>query len=85
MQNRYTGDIGDYIKYALLRAISPGIKLGVAWYLYPDEGHNSDGKHVQCINDPQRWRHLYPELFDALKCIVAGDRSVSADEQPGGI
>lgn len=47
MQDRYTGDSGDYIKYVLLRALSLGLKLGVAWYLYPDEDHNSDGKHVQ--------------------------------------
>ena len=83
MQNRYVGDIGDYIKYALLRALSPGSKLGVAWYLYPDEDHNSDGKHVQYLQDLQRWRHLDPELFDALKRIVAGDRSVSAVEDAG--
>lgn len=83
MQDRYTGDIGDYIKYALLRALSPGLKLGVAWYLYPDEGHNSDGKHVQYLHDPQRWRHLDPELFDALRNIVAGNRSVSAVETSG--
>ena len=78
MQDRYTGDIGDYIKYALLRALSPGLKLGIAWYLYPDENHNSDGKHVQYLQDPQRWRHLDPELFDALKQIVESNRSVSA-------
>lgn len=83
MQDRYTGDIGDYIKYALLRALSPGLKLGVAWYLYPDEDHNSDGKHVQYLEDPQRWRHLDPELFDALKRIVASDRSVSAVQNAG--
>ena len=66
MQDRYTGDIGDYIKYALLRALSPSLKLGIAWYLHPDEGHNSDGKHVQYLDYPQRWRHLDPELVDAL-------------------
>lgn len=83
MQDRYTGDIGDYIKYALLRALSPGLQLGVAWYLYPDEDHNSDGKHVQYLEDPKRWRHLDPELFDGLKRIVASDRSVSSLEASG--
>ena len=43
MQNRYTGDIGDFAKYGLLRALCPGHRLGVAWYLYPDESHNEDG------------------------------------------
>ncbi len=37
MQNRYVGDIGDYAKYSLLRALSRGCKLGVSWYLFPDE------------------------------------------------
>ena len=83
MQDRYTGDIGDYIKYALLRALSPSLKLGVAWYLHPDEDHNPDGKYVQYLNDPQRWRHFDPELFDALKRIAASDRSVSAIADSG--
>ena len=29
MQNRYTGDIGDYAKYGLLRALADGQRL--AW------------------------------------------------------
>lgn len=36
MQNRYTGDIGDYVKYALLRALIKGHRLDVAWYLSPN-------------------------------------------------
>jgi len=83
VQNRYTGDIGDYIKYALLRALSPGQTLGVAWYLYPDEGHNSDGKHTAYLQDPKRWRDLDPELFDALTNIVVSGRSVSAVAKSG--
>ena len=30
MQNPYTGDIGDYVKYGLLRALAEGRRLGVA-------------------------------------------------------
>ena len=37
MQNRYVGDIGDYLKLGILRALSPGYHLGVAWWLFPDE------------------------------------------------
>ena len=42
MQNRYTGDIGDFGKYGLLRALcSPvgeiqRLQLGVVWYLMKD-------------------------------------------------
>ena len=80
MQNRYTGDIGDFAKYALLRALAPGYSLGVAWYLYPDEDHNKDGRHVDYLaNDA--WRRYDPPLFDGLKGIVrSGARSVTAVE-----
>jgi len=30
MQNRYVADIGDYVKLAILRALSPDRNLGVA-------------------------------------------------------
>ena len=48
MQNRYVGDIGDFGKYHLLQELSmPDLKLGIVWYLIPNENHNSDGKHVR--------------------------------------
>lgn len=78
MQNRYSGDIGDYIKLALLRGISEGRRLGVAWFLYPDEGHNSDGKHTAYLSNPTTWRHLDPPLFDRLGEVVRCERSVQA-------
>jgi hypothetical protein len=83
MQNRYAGDVGDYVKLALLRALSPGLKLGVAWYLYADEGHNLDGKHISYLNRPGEWRFLDPDLFDRLKEVANGARSVAALEQAG--
>jgi hypothetical protein len=46
MQDRYAGDIGDFVKLAILRALAPGWHLGVAWWLYPDESHNGDGRHI---------------------------------------
>ena len=42
MQDRYAGDIGDFVKLGLLRALSSGCKLGIAWYRFPDEDHNGD-------------------------------------------
>lgn len=83
MQDRYAGDIGDYVKLALLRALSPGLKLGVAWYRYPDEGHNSDGRHTAYLCQPDVWRRLDPQLFDGLRIVVSGDRSVRGLEALG--
>ena len=81
MQNRYVGDIGDYLKLGILRALSPGYRLGVAWWLYPDEHHNGDGRHIGYLSRPDRWRRYYPDLFDSLRQIVAsGQRDVRALE-----
>jgi hypothetical protein len=81
MQDRYAGDVGDYVKLALLRALAPGMRLGVAWYLYPDEGHNEDGKHIAYLSQPSHWRWLDPELFDQLNQVVKNGRSVAALER----
>ena len=83
MQNRYVGDIGDYLKFGILRALSPGHRLGVAWWLHPDEDHNRNGRHIGYLQRPDRWRHFDPELFDALAEIVVTDRRyVRALEAP---
>lgn len=79
MQDRYTGDIGDFVKLALLRVLKPGRTLGVAWWLYPDETHNGDGRHVSYLQQPAKWRDLDPHLFEGLARIVeSGARKVSA-------
>jgi hypothetical protein len=83
LQDRYAGDIGDYVKLALLRYLSRGCELGVAWYLHPDEGHNADGKHTAYLQNASRWRHLDPELFDALCRVVERERSVRAIQETG--
>lgn len=83
MQNQYAGDIGDYVKLALLRRLSEGRSLGVAWYLYPNEPHKNDGRHTKYFEQPEKWRHLDPGLFDALPGVVQGERSVSAIERAG--
>jgi hypothetical protein len=52
MQDRYAGDIGDFGKYALLKALAgSNLRLGVVWYLNPDEEENRDGEFIE-----------YPEL-----------------------
>lgn len=83
MQNRYTGDIGDYVKLGLLRTLAVGRQLGVAWYLHPDEAHNADGRHIAYLSEPTRWRHLDPELFDGLRDLVSATRSVAEIERSG--
>ena len=84
MQNRYTGDIGDFSKLGLLRALSnAGFSIGLNWYLTPNETHNEDGKHTEYLCQAEQYRFLDSQLFDELKAIIAsGRREVSAMEKP---
>jgi hypothetical protein len=85
MQDRYAGDVGDFGKFALLRALAPGRKLGVCWYRCSGEGEtNNDGRHVAYLESGvDRFRHRDAVTFDALKRVVAGERSVRALEALG--
>ena len=83
MQERYVGDIGDFVKYALLRAVFEGFKLGVAWYLHPNESSSKDGRHTDYLAQPGEWRYLDEGLFDELKRIVESCRSVAAVQASG--
>ena len=46
MQNRYVGDIGDYLKLAILPVLSPGYRLGYRMVATPGREHNRDGRHI---------------------------------------
>ncbi len=96
MQNRYVGDLGDFGKFGLLRALCANtdtgiprpLTLGVVWYLVPDEGHNSDGKFTQFLDptaqNQQNFRFCDPTLYDALRDIVESNaRSVSSVRNAG--
>jgi hypothetical protein len=89
MQDRYAGDLGDFLKLGLLRWLvspvpdAPVHRLGVVWYRVPDEYHNGDGKHVAYL-DPtsaagQDLRPLDPDLYDRLREMVeGGHRSIGS-------
>ncbi len=88
MQDRYAGDLGDYGKLGLLRALAAsGLRVGLAWYLVPDEHHNGDGRHVRYLDpaSPQHdaLRHCDPDLHDRLRDVVASERSVAALQAAG--
>ena len=84
MQDRYTGDIGDFVKYGLLRAVRGGKHLGVAWYLHPDDEPEGNGQHTAYLQQRTEWRHLDRDLFDVLKRLVdGGKRSVRAVQAAG--
>jgi hypothetical protein len=75
MKNQYFGDVNDYRKYGLLRALSGygDLKIGVCWMLTPNDGR-TDGRFVRYLDDPSAWRRFDPQLFDALRRCVKADR-----------
>jgi hypothetical protein len=79
VQDRYVGDIGDFGKYGLLRALcGDRLSLGVVWYLVPDEDRPGDGAHVGYL-DPtptnlHRFRRCDPALYNTLGEIVRSGR-----------
>lgn len=73
MQNMYVGDIGDYGKYGLLRALAPAYqKLGVVWYLVGNEYHLNDGRHIDYL-EKLKFMDCDEELFVKLKQIIASN------------
>ena len=90
MQNKYVGDIGDFGKYGLLRHLTgmtdsaaPGdpLRLGVVWYLYPDETpkdpekpKNRDGNLTGYLcntrDSHESLRACDPQLFWMLRRLV---------------
>lgn len=73
MKDQYFGDINDYRKYGLLRAISDVTQLQtlVAWMLTPDDG-STDGKFTAYLEQPKVWRAHDSALFDGLKGFISG-------------
>lgn len=83
MQTRYIGDVGDFGKYGLLRALigefpngERKLSLGVVWYLVSKHEANNDGKHDGYLNlkneAPKKntarlFRECDPNLYDFLR------------------
>lgn len=77
MRHNFVNDIGDYAKYALLRALcSDGamkIRLGVIWYLTVHPEINSDGRRRAHISR-EGWDGLDFELLGKMRAIEASLR-----------
>src|SRR5713226_7948802 len=78
MQNRYTGDVGDFGKYALLKALTgTDFRLGVMWCLNPAKELNADGRFTNYAKLKPCIHVLYKKLSRILQ---NSERSVSAVE-----
>lgn len=92
MRHNYVGDIGDYMKYSLLRQLAGNTgtghkrRLGIVWYLYEDPCKPTDGNHIKYLEPAQREKHrpTDPELYDKLQQLITeGDRHISAIRRRG--
>ena len=88
MQDRYAGDIGDYGKIALLKALQrQGLSIGINWYRVKDldTEKKSDGTFKQDdgrYQIPGKIKDCDPELANALSMIFhSSDRSIDALER----
>lgn len=83
MQDRYAGDIGDYGKFGLLKALqAEGFRLGINWYKATPptkkEKENEDGKH----RIAERYDACDPVLAETLRAIsTSPQRSIEALQQ----
>ncbi|HUT02764.1 MAG TPA: hypothetical protein VM163_02600 [bacterium] len=90
MQNRFCCDQGDFGKYGLLRCLcaadahGEALRLGMMWYLVPDEA-GMDGKFTTfLVDDPKladhttsnrrEYRACDPDLWDCLNWHLHPDR-----------
>ncbi|HJX30928.1 MAG TPA: hypothetical protein VJ624_03640 [Thermodesulfobacteriota bacterium] len=76
--------MGDFGKFSLLKSLfgNTNHKIGVIWYLFPDELHNNDGGHTNYV-DKQSFLDCDKNLCEILKKVLAGERSVAALEKAG--
>lgn len=94
MQDNFVGDIGDFTKFGLLRALAgicpqaePALALGVVWYV-PDrrtiaETNPGYGQSRGYLDQGREYRDCDPALFDCLYGIAAHGGSLTAVEQSG--
>jgi hypothetical protein len=80
LKDQYFGDVNDYRKYGLLRALqaASGLKLGVCWLRTANDSR-PDGEFRDYLRTPERFRVHDPALFDALTRLLHSGASRSVE------
>jgi hypothetical protein len=80
MQDRFVGDLIDFVKLGLLRRLAGSgkdraFRLGIVWYLTPDTGRPA-ARHTRYLSGPgpSPYAEADPRLFARLRQLVAGRR-----------
>jgi hypothetical protein len=73
VKDQYFGDVNDYRKYGLLRALlaSVDLRLGVCWMRTEPDG-SSDGRNLAYLDNARDYRRFDGELFDWLQQTMRG-------------
>lgn len=83
LRNQFFGDINDYHKFGLLRALvgAGDIKLGVCWMLTERDGTHGD--KTGYLHHAHKWQNYDQKLFAKLRewVLLRNDRDVSHIEQ----
>ena len=85
MRDQFVGDIGDFAKYGLLRALlrhGAAHRLGVVWYANDDVPGSTHGSQTSYLDEDARaYRLCDLGLHDSLRSLVAaGSRRIIAVE-----
>jgi hypothetical protein len=75
VKDQYFGDVNDFRKYGLLRALGAAdrLRLGVCWMLTAPDGR-TDGEFLAYLGQPKKYRHRDPVLFDWLRQVVGEEK-----------
>ncbi|MDA8000662.1 MAG: hypothetical protein MPK06_03695 [Alphaproteobacteria bacterium] len=90
MQERYLGDVHDYVKFALLRLFihTLDVRLGINWYLADpckvDKKGNRDGRKRGYLHKKE-WEGLDPDLHRALQSFADPANQSLKEFQRAGI
>jgi len=80
MRDQYAGDINDFIKYSLLRALArEDRKLGIGWYYNPGHDGKNNGTHTEYLSN-KNWSQLDLCTWKALQTFLDSPRAITTVE-----
>ncbi len=84
MQDRYAGDVGDFGKFGLLRALcGTDFRLGVLWYRNDRDPPGEDGRHIGYLDKIEEYGNCDAPLFELMRKVVGEKRSIDIIESIG--
>lgn len=71
MQDRYSGDIGDFSKFMLMKHVIGNTfgPVGLVWYAHPNEDHSGDGRHLAYLGE-EAYIRSDRDLVDRLRSVA---------------